>query len=987
MLAGLAAGCSDETGFIAGDDVQLSVSQSVVTFAAIPLGDTAEQVVEVSHIGAGGVLRLQGAWLDGGGGDLVLSGPGDVELAAGDVATWKITYAPTDEAPDVATLRIGHNLPIGGAIAVPVSTAGQVATLLADPAVIDFGVVAPGADATTELVLRNVGSQSVSVVTVVLDASGSPDFQVLDAPSETIAPGDDATVVVAYAPVGRDIDEGTLRVVTSGALGHILVPVIGREIGPAVQAAPVDLDFGQIALDREAVQSVALTNIGSGTLTLDDVALSDDLDGAVWVGGAVVAALPVELAAGETAWLDVGFAPDGTTAIGPVGGEVLVSSDDPTQPTLSLPVVGYAGAPIMEVSPLDVAFGEIGPGVEAKRTVTVSNVGQATLEVTSVELDAPTSGPLSLQLDGALGDGAGVLAPGESAPATLTFLHEAEGSAALLPVVATLRVTGSDVERPEVTVGIAAQPVAEATCEPVLSPLVTQLGGVAAGTSASGHAGLLNAGTGRCLVQSAWIERCDADGLVQTCYPGQASPEFALEVTTPVGAEVGPGETLLLPVRFDAPPFSGAEAGFDRYYARVSVLVDDPQVGETVTVPAASGTWQPGPNLIADSGSPQIDVYPDRIDFGLVPVGCSSPVALVTLHSGGAIPVTVTELALTDCDDGFSLVDPPAVPWTLAPGAPLGLVPVFQAHLTGHQACVLRVTSTDSQAPVHDVELLGEATPSAAVTELFVGQSTPKVDVLFVVDDSGSMSAEQASLAANFDAFIHAAEDWETDYRIAVTTTDLGLGGALHGPSPIVTAVNSDQFKDNVLVGAAGSPIEQGLAAASASLNGAFGPYLRPDAALVLVFVSDEDDQSPAPVSQYVAAFRSIKDGKDELLTAYAIVGPPGGCLDAIGSAEGGLRYVQAAEQTGGAFASICDPSFASALQSFGEGTFGPRSSFELAGAPKPGSLEVIVDGALCDESNWTLTGGGRTVHFAADSPCLPDDGVDVQISYELFCL
>jgi len=50
------------------------------------------------------------------------------------------------------------------------------------------------------------------------------------------------------------------------------------------------------------------------------------------------------------------------------------------------------------------------------------------------------------------------------------------------------------------------------------------------------------------------------------------------------------------------------------------------------------------------------------------------------------------------------------------------------------------------------------------------------VDILFVIDNSGSMGEEQATLAANFEAFIDVLERPEVDasYRIGITTTDNG---------------------------------------------------------------------------------------------------------------------------------------------------------------------------------------------------------------------
>jgi len=75
-----------------------------------------------------------------------------------------------------------------------------------------------------------------------------------------------------------------------------------------------------------------------------------------------------------------------------------------------------------------------------------------------------------------------------------------------------------------------------------------------------------------------------------------------------------------------------------------------------------------------------------------------------------------------------------------------------------------------NEHPLKDVsaERLTESGGTVAVTQ------NKDVDILFVIDNSGSMGEEQATLAANFDAFIAQLEDSKIDanYRIAVTTTD-----------------------------------------------------------------------------------------------------------------------------------------------------------------------------------------------------------------------
>jgi hypothetical protein len=63
---------------------------------------------------------------------------------------------------------------------------------------------------------------------------------------------------------------------------------------------------------------------------------------------------------------------------------------------------------------------------------------------------------------------------------------------------------------------------------------------------------------------------------------------------------------------------------------------------------------------------------------------------------------------------------------------------------------------------------------SAVEEEEFELTVNKDVDILFVIDNSGSMGEEQANLAANFGAFIELLEQEKVDanYRIGITTTD-----------------------------------------------------------------------------------------------------------------------------------------------------------------------------------------------------------------------
>ncbi len=160
-----------------------------------------------------------------------------------------------------------------------------------------------------------------------------------------------------------------------------------------------------------------------------------------------------------------------------------------------------------------------------------------------------------------------------------------------------------------------------------------------------------------------------------------------------------------------------------------------------------------------------------------------------------------------------------------------------------------------------------------------------KVDILWVVDSSGSMAPKQARLASNFQGFINqlVTANPPIDFHIAVTSTDtddaaargklrpwaLGatsenyisctpmMGGGVTcntGPN-LTTAVQA--FGQMSAVGINGSASERGLYAAYLALTDptnittpVFDRFIREGAALYVVVVSDEDDASCTPMTR-----------------------------------------------------------------------------------------------------------------------------------------
>lgn len=271
------------------------------------------------------------------------------------------------------------------------------------------------------------------------------------------------------------------------------------------------------------------------------------------------------------------------------------------------------------------------------------------------------------------------------------------------------------------------------------------------------------------------------------------------------------------------------------------------------------------------------------------------------------------------------------------------------------------------------------------------------VDVLFVVDNSNSMEQEQKNLATNFTSFITAIEAIQPpikSYHVGVISTDVGAGpysgplmgsctpdgdaGKLqHAPKPgkagckasyprYLQGPGPDVAKDFACIaelGLGGCGYEQQFEAALQAL--ASQPYnagfIRKNAPLAIIFVTDEDDCSasddklfdpddsslgpyPArcvtrpgklhPVDHYVKAFKKLKDD-DRRLVVGAITGPTGkievdkvtgkvtpACSSpAFGSALPGNRFDKLIKAFGdrGVHASLCQGDLAKPLGVIGK--------------------------------------------------------------------
>jgi hypothetical protein len=254
--------------------------------------------------------------------------------------------------------------------------------------------------------------------------------------------------------------------------------------------------------------------------------------------------------------------------------------------------------------------------------------------------------------------------------------------------------------------------------------------------------------------------------------------------------------------------------------------------------------------------------------------------------------------------------------------------------------------------------------------------SVDGIDILWVVDRSGSMNRYNAELLAGIEAMLHAlpASDWRlvmisADPTRSITSTEFPL-------------VPGDDIDDAaaMLATLTMAPWEEGFNSVYEYIN--HNPYsstwMRSDAGLLVVFVTDEEEQSdieyPA-VSDFVSWYGSLRMGSVFMASivnqepAVSLCDWPPSIIDV------GNRYMEATILFGGLIVDICDTDWAPGVTDATH-SIEPIENIKLTHKAEADSIRVFINGAL--NHDWYYAESENTVYFTI----IPSAGYLVEIGY-----
>lgn len=325
------------------------------------------------------------------------------------------------------------------------------------PPLVDFGQVGP-ATSERRLVLRNIGDCTLTLYEAFFESEDNTAFTCprcnpAEFPLE-LFPFRDVELGVYFTPTPGelgDFRDNLVLLSDDSEFAEVKIPVRARFRGITnVRAAPIELDFGYVAVGRTASRTVQISNLGSGTaqLVVESMELAHTATSAFTFSPeltnfVVLDPVSVNPSSGHT--VTVRYTP---RDVGDHTNELIVRTNQLANGTLRVPIRGTSQTPPkIAFSPERVQFGDVPLGQTVSQPLTIINEGGAPLQVSY------TWGGTAFTTDfSALPVQVPEILPGQYTEIRVFVTATAPG-----PLAGLLILETNDPNRPSVTVPVSAQ--------------------------------------------------------------------------------------------------------------------------------------------------------------------------------------------------------------------------------------------------------------------------------------------------------------------------------------------------------------------------------------------------------------------------------------------------------------------------------------------------------------------------------------------------
>ena len=257
------------------------------------------------------------------------------------------------------------------------------------------------------------------------------------------------------------------------------------------------------------------------------------------------------------------------------------------------------------------------------------------------------------------------------------------------------------------------------------------------------------------------------------------------------------------------------------------------------------------------------------------------------------------------------------------------------------------------------------------------------IDILWVIDTSGSMHRYDPQLMAGIGTMLGALPP--TSWRLAMISNDPARA-VLESQFPLVPG--DDVLDAEAMYSAMGrGGREEGFDAVYEYIvtNPYSSTWMRADAGLLVVFVSDEQEQSDDHfIDEYdfISWYGALRGGSVFLASIVNQEPTESLCDTWVSPIDVGTRYMDATNAFGGNVIDICAEDWSAGVAD-AAASIEPHESWKLSHDAIEDSVLVFMNGALVEPgiTTWTYSDADNTVYFNT----IPPGSTLVEIGYRYY--
>jgi len=239
----------------------------------------------------------------------------------------------------------------------------------------DFGNACVGSFVDDILTINNAGFSDLLISNILISPSTDFAAPLVTSYPLVVSPGASIDVVIRFKPGGLGLKTATLTILSNDLFGPHTITITGTAKAPRLAVVIADDGhFGNVCVGRFVDEPMILSNSGKCALSVTGIMSSS---GEFLVPQ--VLSYPITIGPGAFLPAPIRFEP---TSFGLKTATIRVTSDDPASPA-TVNVSGNAPAGKLAVTG-STCFGGVKACCCAERTISICNVGDCSLHVTSV---------------------------------------------------------------------------------------------------------------------------------------------------------------------------------------------------------------------------------------------------------------------------------------------------------------------------------------------------------------------------------------------------------------------------------------------------------------------------------------------------------------------------------------------------------------------------------------------------------------------------